>query len=342
MQQVKDFLLVFAGAALLAACGGGGGGGGGSVGGDPGTYNGPVILSPARAMTGTASIPELKDSTGAETFGSPGFAGANIAVGTRFGLTQASMRTTAQMLGRGGGAPFAIDDAGVTLEVVQMPYNPGPGAEGDAIFRVNIPSLDVNNVQVIFNNSGGVTVNADHEFAIAGTNLEYALIGAWANTFSSNDSLRAFGVFFTGFRTPVGSIPGGSANFAGESSGLVITGANSPDQYVLGTVEGNVAFNVNFATGAISGNMTNMVLDNGTVTSPWNNVAFSANMIGGTSTFTGTTNTTTSTSGPLGLVAGSTGFVDGGFFGPNAEEAAAVWSLYNDNVSALGVFIAEQ
>src|SRR5690606_89131 len=99
------------------------------------------------------------------------------------------------------------------IEIVQAPYTPGPGGEGDAIIKVNIPAIGVNNLQVIFNNTDGAEINPGAHFSsarsliIGGTNLDYTLAGAWLDVFPTNNSLRTMGVFFTGFQTPVASIP---------------------------------------------------------------------------------------------------------------------------------------
>lgn len=346
MRQVKDFLLVFAGAALLAACGGGGGGGGGDT--DGGGY-GPltVTISPAaRPIVGLIASAELKDSSGAESFGSVGFVGSNVAPGTKFGLLQTSMRPGPASVvpnnqPAGTDDISAIDKEGVTIELVEAPYA-APGGDGDARFKFNMPSIDINDVIIVVNKEDGSIVPADRRLIVGMSNLQYTLAGTWGVVDNPSNAFLGAGVFVTGFRTPAVSLPVvGSANFTGETAGIIF----GPDTngYSAGAIQGDVAITANFAVGSVNGNMSNMTVEGPTGSPlPWNNVSFSANIVGGSSSFTGTTSTTSSVGGTFGLPSGSAGFIDGGFYGPNAEEVGAVWTMYNDNKSVMGVLMATQ
>ena len=67
---------------------------------------------------------------------------------------------------------------------------------------------------------------------------------------------------------------------------------------------------------------------------PWNNVAFNSTITG--NGFSGTTSVTSSPAGPASLSAGATGTIEGKFFGPAAQEAGAVWTLFDGVKAAIG------
>jgi hypothetical protein len=90
--------------------------------------------------------------------------------------------------------------------------------------------------------------------------------------------------------------------------------------------------------------MTNMVAKDVTTgaTSPWNNVTLTGSLsqsAGNTSrgaVITGTTQAQTAPSGAtFGMANGATGNLSGALYGPNANEAGAVWSV-NQGSGATG------
>jgi hypothetical protein len=107
-------------------------------------------------------------------------------------------------------------------------------------------------------------------------------------------------------------------------------------------VQGNANMTVNFFNSTVSGSLNNMTatdISSG-VTSPWNTVNLVGNLIG--VNVVGKTTAGTAT-GTLAFGSASTGDFNGSLFGPNAEEAAAVWTLHDsagNGKTAVGMFAA--
>ena len=107
----------------------------------------------------------------------------------------------------------------------------------------------------------------------------------------------------------------------------------------------------NFATGAISGRMTNLlVVNTDGFNDPLNDILFSASIGGGSSRFVGTTSVSGvprepsgvgTPSGNVGLQLNATGTIVGGFFGPTAQEAGAVWTIDDGRARVIGSFGAK-
>jgi hypothetical protein len=73
---------------------------------------------------------------------------------------------------------------------------------------------------------------------------------------------------------------------------------------------------------------------------PWNNVAFNSTITG--SAFSGTTSVTSAPGSAGSLGAGATGTLEGHFFGPTAQEAGAVWTLFDGTKAAIGTLTGKQ
>ncbi len=65
----------------------------------------------------------------------------------------------------------------------------------------------------------------------------------------------------------------------------------------------------------------------------WNNVSVTASISG--TAISGTTATSSTPSGSLAF-ASANGTLKGGFYGPNADEVGAVWTLFDDSKTAIG------
>jgi hypothetical protein len=101
---------------------------------------------------------------------------------------------------------------------------------------------------------------------------------------------------------------------------------------------GDASLAANFATGTIAGTFIHMTAtDSGNIRSPWNDVSVSASLAAGTSHFSGSTAAASAPSGAFALSGTATGRIDGGFYGPNANELGAVWSLTDKGSVAVGV-----
>ena len=144
------------------------------------------------------------------------------------------------------------------------------------------------------------------------------------------------GAFVAGYETPAADMPTtGTATYNGTAYGHMYVPLTSKDALPCMCqevpVQGDALFTANFGTRVLSGELTNMYRvwwDEGA----WNNVTFTSTITG--NSFTGTTSVTTAPTNAMGLNA--TGTLEGRFFGPSAEEAGAVWTLFDGTNAATG------
>jgi hypothetical protein len=143
-----------------------------------------------------------------------------------------------------------------------------------------------------------------------------------------------------GFETPLTAMPTtGTANFTGFAEGYVYSSTSGKNNGAY--VQGNGALAVNFGSGAITGAFTNMKaninsLDFTNLSSPWNDVSLSASIAAGTNKFSGSTAVTSTPQAPMTLSGTATGHINGGFYGPAAQNLGAIWSLSDGTTSVLG------
>jgi hypothetical protein len=148
-----------------------------------------------------------------------------------------------------------------------------------------------------------------------------------------------------GFETPATAMPtAGTANFSGYAEGYVYS--TSHGQITGAYVAGNAALSVNFGSGNITGAFTNMKanlssMDFTNLSSQWNDVSLNASIAAGTSKFTGTTAVTSSPQTPLSLSGNAAGHINGGFYGPAAQNIGAIWSLSDGTTSVVGGVAAQ-
>ncbi|HEY6662885.1 MAG TPA: transferrin-binding protein-like solute binding protein [Sphingomicrobium sp.] len=181
--------------------------------------------------------------------------------------------------------------------------------------------------------------NADVKFLSSDyANLDWTRVGYWSTGggwWDADDVVGRSGVFVTGYETPAAAVPTtGSATYAGAVQGTVLYPGTSAGtthcNCVVETLAGNASFTANFGTRNVSGSLTSMTA--GGV--PWNSVAFNSTITG--NSFSGTTSVTTTPAGPASLAPNATGTVEGRFFGPSAQEAGAVWTLFDGVKAAIG------
>jgi hypothetical protein len=162
--------------------------------------------------------------------------------------------------------------------------------------------------------------------------LNYVVLGEWAHW--SGGTTGAITNTLSGYETPVSALPtNGNAQFSGWTSGVVFKGS-SQGAYVYGKAD----ISVDFLSGKIIGALTNMQADR----TPWNDVSVSGSIAGGTNTFTGIAAVTNAPNTPLSLTGSATGRMDGKFYGPDAENIGALWTLTDGTGSALGGFLARR
>lgn len=282
----------------------------------------PTVISPDAATTGSNSTPVPN--------------GTQPLQGTAFPLKQSVISVTS-----GGIVPdAAANSGGATLSVVNW------NASGNSQFRLTIPGLKVDST---FNSAsllkGPSTVNGG-TFRLTASNMNYSALGVW-EVDTQNAQITPgvtegnihLGAFATGYETPVSGMPtSGAAFYSGNKNvvGMIITDvAGKIDR---ASVLGDATLAANFGTGAITGAFSNMVSTNSAaVRAPWNDVSVSASIIAGTSRFSGSTAASTAPGGAFSVSGSATGRIDGGFYGPTANELGAVWSLKDSGTVAIGV-----
>jgi hypothetical protein len=139
----------------------------------------------------------------------------------------------------------------------------------------------------------------------------------------------------------------GTATYSGQVEGAVFmpvaVGSGSLLCNCAGTlISGNASFTANFGTHNLAGTLTGMTAPHPWYegeTVPWNDVAFEATITG--NAFSGSTSVTTSPTELWSLGANATGTIEGKFFGPAAQEAGAVWTLFDGVNSAIGTIAAK-
>jgi hypothetical protein len=189
---------------------------------------------------------------------------------------------------------------------------------------------------------GGLTLSIDgHNAEIAAGTLDWTMAGSWSNDIPESPwdyggDLSKHGVFVAGYETPASAMPTtGSATYTGYADGrmyvpIEFTDALPCECQEVG-VQGDALLTANFGARTVTGELTNMYRiwwDE----SPWNHVTFTSTIAG--NAFSGTTHVTAAAE--LGMGANATGSIEGKFFGPAAQEAGAVWTLFDGVNAAIG------
>jgi hypothetical protein len=282
----------------------------------------PTVTSADAATTGS-------NSTSVPT-------GTQPLQGTAFPLKESVISITS-----GGIVPdAAANSGGATLSVVSW------NASGNSQFRLTIPGLGVDST---FNSAsllkGPSTVNGG-TFRLTASNMSYSALGVWEVDTQNPQITQGvtegnihLGAFATGYETPASGMPtSGAAFYAGNKNvvGVIIT--DTAGKIDRASVYGDATLGANFGTGAITGAFSNMVSTNSAAQrAPWNDVSVSASIVAGTSRFSGSTAASTAPGVPFAVSGSATGRIDGGFYGPTANELGAVWSLKDSGTVAIGV-----
>lgn len=169
--------------------------------------------------------------------------------------------------------------------------------------------------------------------------LEWTRVGYWTVWTDWYTITNGYGAFVIGYETPATAVPTtGTATFNGRAQGAVFN--VSMDRPSLELTGGTASFEANFGTRLISGTVIGLMVPdsvNGIATGnvrPWNDFAFSSTIAG--NSFGGNTRVTTTPGGITSLAGNATGTVEGKFFGPGAQEAGAVWTLFDGAKAAIG------
>jgi hypothetical protein len=289
----------------LAACGGGGGGGSGSS---------AVLPTPGPAP----SVPFQAPNT-TVTY--------NVDSATAYIINQSVASTTLEP--SGGGNNIRTSSITVTTNatgaISQLSLS--IQSAGGPFFRTytdigSLPTLTLGQLSTLLQ-AVNTTVGAEG-FLGEAPGLSYSAYGIWA----SNDTSTSgrFGAVALGSPTPVGSMPvSGTGTYQGSTLGAGIDGAGP---YAL---RGNVTMSVNFGTGAATTTISGVQRQN-LVT---NNVSVGADLVGSGTVSANRVSTTLSGGG-------SSGDLNGSFYGPSAQEVAGAWRVTGGGNTAIGSFGAKR
>jgi hypothetical protein len=287
----------------LTACGGGGGGYGG------------IAFTPAPPMTPTPTpVPTLS--------GGP--------VRATIGAGPASVLATA------GGPNFTTGPAAATVFPMLQ-----TAMTQDGFYYQADPSTTAAGGAATFND-GQVTVSIPDSRPDPWSgyaDLDWTRAGHWNVWTDWYTITNGQGAFVIGFETPSQAVPtAGTATFSGRAEGTLFNASN--DRIVIELTGGTASFTADFAARRLTGTVTGLSARdavNGFLTGalvPWNNFSFTSTITA--NSFSGDTRVSSAPGGPTSLAGSAAGTIEGKFFGPTAQEAGAVWTLFDGAKSAIG------
>lgn len=314
---VRAFVLLVGSVPFLMACGGGKKYDPPPATVTPGSVNtsngGGSTATSGSSLSSMASSAVSLTSPQFATAGGPAFAGNNNQTDVSFPASSRSLQS--------GSGVHPSDDTTVTVM---------RNTQNFSVVRVVIPSIGMDET---------FTANTDLRGFQGDTpfyGMNYVVLGEWGHWSSGRTASYTESVF--GYETPVSAVPKtGTAQFSGWASATVFKGSASGAY-----VDGRADVSVDFASGKLTGALTNMQVRSLGSAQPWNDVSVNASIVGGTNKFTGATAVTSTPNSALSLTGSATGLIDGGFYGPGADELGAVWSLTDATGSAVGGLVGRR
>ena len=297
--------VLFGALVALAGCGGGGGGGSGSAAVLPTPGPSPSVPFQAPNTTVTYSV----DSAAAYIINQSVASTSLEPSGGSNNIQTSSITITTNSSGAMSRMNFAIQS---------------PGGYYSASYTniASFPPLTLGQLAHLLQVVNS-TVGAEG-FIGEGPGLSHSAYGLWA----SNDTSTSgrFGAVALGNPTPLGSMPvSGTGTYQGSTIGAGIDGSGP---YAL---RGNVTMSVNFGTGAATTTINGVQRQN-LVT---NNMSVGADLVG-SGTVSANRVATTLSGG------GSSGNLNGTFYGPSAQEVAGAWRVTGGGNTAVGSFGAKR
>jgi hypothetical protein len=206
-------------------------------------------------------------------------------------------------------------------------------------FALSVPSLGLSSIglntfaDTPFTASAGNGRNVEvDEQTWVFTDLLWLKFGAW-----SVSPPLTFSAYSYGYQTPASAIPtSGTVTYSSRVRGEVFYVTAPGAEPIRRLLTGTAVFQVNFATRAVTGQMTDVRVHGGAEFTPWNSASFSATLTANESRFNGTTNVTSSTGAETSLNGSGQGTVAGQFYGPSGQEIGLVWTLHDGTKAALG------
>jgi hypothetical protein len=216
-----------------------------------------------------------------------------------------------------------ISEGGATIQH-SFDLTTAQGAAQDGFFQVAdgpVAGGDPNQYTSIFAGSA----DPNHS-------LSYVTFGYWAQSNPADGAAPgSYGAFVAGNATPAANmLRTGTYSYNGSAVGqLTANGANPGFDILSGTMQASVNFDQRTVGGTMALNATgdNIVAPNNT--GFWNNVSFAGSVAANSSHFTGTVNAPATTVGPNSVVQteAMTGNMAGGFYGPQADNLGATFSM---------------
>ncbi len=323
-------------AAALAACGG-------ESGGTITSSAGQTIVVTPNFTVGAPAAGTLGagSATPVATAGGPSLGGSGPAPtdGTAFALQQSAVTITSSTLA----ADTAVNTQGATVTMTHA----SPLSLAISIPALAISALALTDAGPVAGSgapsaeaytaslSGGRTLELDAR------HLNYVNYGDWTISSGTGASgLTEAAAFISGYHAQnvsgglIGS--GATASYNGSAYGVVAVpnGTTWKNANLAGTAALVVDFGRNTLTGQITA-VTATPTDGGAAEA-WNTVNLTATLTG--ASFSGSTASASApTTGAYGLAGTASGHLDGGFYGPQEQEAGAIWTLTDGTRSALGV-----
>lgn len=254
---------------------------------------------------------------------------------TPTGLISAPARATtgggpAPVFATPGGPNFTTGHAaGTEFPILQsaMTWN-GPRVEADTSRNAQGGTATVD--------SGHLKVTYDANPSSGHADLDWTRVGYWVVQTDWYVEPGANGAFVIGYETPTDAVPTtGTATYSGRAEGSVFYPLDSQGTN-LRLSGGISSFTADFGARTLRGSLTGLLAGS----SPWNDVAFNSTVAG--NRFSGTTWVTSAPAGIASLGIGATGTLEGKFFGPGAQEAGAVWTLFDGTKAAIGTLSGKQ
>ena len=235
----------------------------------------------------------------------------------------ATINAGGSLVSKPGGSGYLLNLGNSALGVANVVLSPTTSG----VFKASIA------------NGGQVFLQVDDP---ASSQLSWSSYGFW-DVVSFNGA-RTQGAFVTGLATPNAAVPKtGSATFTGKVAGEVIlpqAGRENGVNYF--SLEGDANLEANFASGTVTGRLTNMTASDFDATKlPWNSMSLVASFVHGENFFNGTTAATSAPGNTASLKGTATGTLAGMLFGPSGQELGAVWTLSDGVGAAFGTIRAK-
>ncbi len=320
----------------LAGCGGGGGGDNSFAASTAATT--PAVPTVPSVSIGPANIDPVPAALQLANSSTPTL--HTIPLNTKFPLIETVLELTGNNVLSVSGGTAILTEVGAKTSTGGF----DPNMSGTAVFLLTVPGVPLPGDANLPSDGTTVTLSNGATAVLNTHVLNYTSIGVWIYTPSNAPSY--IGRVLHGYQTPASAVPtSGSATYLADNTatnGWVFGNVFVPNGNGGTTsagLNGQGSVGVNFATGTVTGSLTNMTAiasaSDGGLTTPWNNVTLTGTLSGASISGNTQAGAAPSGAGVYGLSIGATGKFTGALYGPNGQELGAVWTL-NDGASTNG------